>query len=435
MALTALPRNDQAGAAFDGLPREADMLAGIGKALMSGGAFELAGEAYERALAVDPAQYDALLGRSALCWRWKDEAGARDAIAQAARARPIVAPDRRKPGKPNVLRLRSIDGARYRATFSRKRGEYKLLFKGGHFSIQNLVEKDRFNLYIANVLGDNLDAADLPKLHLFLNTISCADRGRADLPTLSRFLSRHPSTPVINHPDRVMETARETNSDRFTGAIEGLTFPLTRRITIDGKPRLQARALEETGFSYPLILRRAGTQTGKSVELVANRGQARGVLRRAGAGEEWYVIANASARDAAGRHRKMRCFFIDGNFYPVACLGSDEWQIHSGDRYRIMAESPGLQAEEQAYLKDPEAFLGAANFKALHQMKDAMGLDFFGIDYAIGADGGLVVFEANPAMRHNFDHAGNFPYTRAPLERVSRAFNAMVLRRCRAAKR
>ena len=45
------------------------------------------------------------------------------------------------------------------------------------------------------------------------------------------------------------------------------------------------------------------------------------------------------------------------------------------------------------------------------------------------ADGGMFIFELNPAMRHNYDHAGNFPYTRPHLDRISAAFNEMVQRK------
>jgi len=49
-----------------------------------------------------------------------------------------------------------------------------------------------------------------------------------------------------------------------------------------------------------------------------------------------------------------------------------------------------------------------------------------GIDYTMDKQGRVVVFEANSAMRHNFDHAEAFPYTRPHLERVSDGFQAMV---------
>lgn len=414
---------------IEALPAEGGLLAGLGRALIERGAFELAARTLALALEAEPDHYGALLGTSALLNRAGRPEAARRAMIAAARACPIETPARVHPDRPNAIRFRGLDNARYVASHSPSRRAYKMLFKGGHFSIRDLLDKERLNLYVANIQGDSLDqSCVLPPLHLAITTIGCADLGRDALQAADRFMRRHPDLPVINAPDRVLETTRDRNYDRL-GGIKGLRFPMTKRIVIDAKPRRLARSLEEMGFTYPLILRRAGTQTGKSVALIASRDEARTAFKAARPGEEYYVIAYLDCRDARGRHRKIRAFFIDGVFYPVACLGSDEWQIHSGDRYRIMSETADLQTEEQAYLADPEAFLGETAFTALHAVRDAVGLDFFGIDFAVDADGRAVIFEVNPAMRHNFNHAGNFPYTRPYLERVSRAFDRMAAER------
>jgi hypothetical protein len=94
-----------------------------------------------------------------------------------------------------------------------------------------------------------------------------------------------------------------------------------------------------------------------------------------------------------------------------------------------MSSTPSTQEDEKRYLQDPEAYLGPKAFRALHAIRDAIGLDFFGIDFTLDPEGNVLVFEANAAMRHNFDHAANFPYTRPYLERISEAFANMVDRR------
>ncbi|OZH55902.1 hypothetical protein AFK68_01615 [Hydrocoleum sp. CS-953] len=85
-----------------------------------------------------------------------------------------------------------------------------------------------------------------------------------------------------------------------------------------------------------------------------------------------------------------------------------------------------MQAAEKSFLGDPYSYFGAENFNKLYQIRDLVGLDFFGIDLTILPDGTLFIFELNAAMRHNFDHAKNFPYTEPHLKRISHAFNAMV---------
>ena len=66
---------------------------------------------------------------------------------------------------------------------------------------------------------------------------------------------------------------------------------------------------------------------------------------------------------------------------------------------------------------------------ALHRISEVTSLDFFGIDFCVLPDDRLLVFEANAAMRHNFDHVAAFPYTKPHLDRISTAFTNMVLRR------
>jgi hypothetical protein len=80
-----------------------------------------------------------------------------------------------EPGLPDVLRLRSVEGVRYGTTFNRETGAYRMMFKGAHFSVENLVDRQTVNLHVANVLGDNLLKADLPLVDLVLNTIADTD--------------------------------------------------------------------------------------------------------------------------------------------------------------------------------------------------------------------------------------------------------------------
>ncbi len=418
----------QAAARIAALPADADLLAATGEGLIERGAFEAAEVALERALGIDTDHYDALLAMAALHDRWGDPVSASACVTAAARARPVLAEEDPDPALPHVLRLRSVEGVRYGTSHSRQTGRWSLMFKGGHFSIRALVDREAINLHVANILGDNLLEAALPPVDLALNTIADADKGRPGLEAAARFLAARPDLPVINHPEKVLLTSRDSNHRRLSG-IEGAILPLTVRVSHGRRPRRLAADLEKMGFTYPYILRLAGTQTGISVVPVGSREQARRIFRMSAPDLVFHVIAFHDCRDEKGRFRKMRCFFIDGRFFPVACLGSDHWEIHSGDRYRIMDTDPELQAQERRWLDDPEGFLGTENMARLHAVRDIVGLDFFGIDFSL-SKGELIIFEVNPAMRHNFDHADAFPYTRPHLERVSAAFHAMVIERC-----
>jgi glutathione synthase/RimK-type ligase-like ATP-grasp enzyme len=63
-----------------------------------------------------------------------------------------------------------------------------------------------------------------------------------------------------------------------------------------------------------------------------------------------------------------------------------------------MWERADYRAEEARFLDDPAAVVGARAWAALGAVRDALALDYAGVDFALDAGGGIVVFEANAAM-------------------------------------
>jgi hypothetical protein len=64
--------------------------------------------------------------------------------------------------------------------------------------------------------------------------------------------------------------------------------------------------------------------------------------------------------------------------------------------------------------------------RTLSAALDTLALDYLGIDFAQLADGRLLVFEANPAMRLNYTPCEQFPYLRGYLDRIAQAFTRFV---------
>lgn len=404
----------------------------LAKEHVRAGEFDQARALFEQCIRRDPRDARALLGLSALRWRERDRSAARSLLRLAVEIAPVTGPARPDPAAPVVLRTRCVDSADYRVG-RRRNGEFKLLFKGGHFSISNLLLEPDFDLYVAHILEGRDDAfASAAEPDLLLNTMACADRGQRSLAALGRYLAERPGLPVINRPEAVARTTRDGNYRRL-GAIEGVRFPRTERLALDAEPAVLIDRIASAGFSLPLIVRSTGRHTGRAMWLCTSRDALSGALAELAGDPEAYVIQYFDCR-AGGVHRKARAFFIDGKTYPVAYLASDEWQIHSGDRYRVMSRSPALQAEERRYLADPAAVLGDRAYRALERVGAALELDFAGVDFTVTPDGELIVFEANPAMRHNFDYATAFPYTRPHLQRISDAFAGMVDRHLASAR-
>ncbi len=400
-----------------------------GQMLLSKGQFAEAVQAFLNCLKISPDHYESGLALSSLADAGGDYKAAQAILHQVARSHPIIWEGKPQPQKPTLLRIRSIEGSAYRIV-QQSDGSYKSLLRGGHFSIKDLIVQKQYNWMIMNLLENNIDGLkNIPEFDLILNTIACPDRKRTSLLAVARFIDRYPHIPIINDPRRVLETTRDRNYIRLN-MIPGVSFPKTEKLTWDGVSfSAIADEISGLGFVFPFIIRVVGSQTGSSVQLINNKSELDSYLQNSPTQTEYYVIQFQDCRNIKNVYNKTRVFFIDGNFYPVANLFNDSWNVHSGDRYNVMDKNQWMQETEQSFLNNPLGYLGTQNFEKLHKIRDFVGLDFFGIDFTVLPDGTLFIFELNAAMRHNFEHATNFPYTEPHLRRISQAFNAMIQNR------
>ena len=134
---------------------------------------------------------------------------------------------------------------------------------------------------------------------------------------------------------------------------------------------------------------------------------------------EWLDSAGAD-----GMFRKYRAMLLDGEIYPLHLAVSQRWKVHyfSAD----MATSEAYRAEELRYLSDPAGAIGGRAMMALQRIGEALGLDYAGIDFAVSADGTVLVFEANATMRIVPPPAGPSGDLRRPfIERAMAAARAL----------
>ncbi len=302
--------------------------------------------------------------------------------------------------------------------------------RGGHFSTKGLLPKGRFPIRKWVIADNNINArADVPDSPLILNSIADPDIEPGPLDALAEYLRRHPEIPVINPPDRVRQTARDANARRLDG-MPGVTFPRTIRFRRGtATPEAAARAVAGMGFDFPVIVREAGTHTGRTVALI--RDDAELTAYFAGAkGETFYVIQYVEERFGDGSfYNKKRVFFIGGRLYPVVSHIDTVWNVHGFNRVAVMRVHPWMQEHERDFVEDPIRVVGAENYRRLEEIAALVGLDFFGIDFTVRRDGTLLIYELNASMRHSHDHARNFPYLKPHMIRISEAFAAMLERK------
>ena len=223
--------------------------------------------------------------------------------------------------------------------------------------------------------------------------------------------------PVVNAPALIQATTRDRMSELLAG-IPGLHIPRTIRCS---RTELDGLALDG-----PVLVRAVGSHGGKGLAVAQTPKEIRDEVATLGA-DEVYITQFADTRSAGGLYRKLRVVFVDGQCFPVHLAVGDHWLSHY---FRTtMADMPAWRAEEAAFLAGHEAYLGRDVCRALAELHGRVGLDFFGVDGAIGPDGRLVVFECNAAMlvRHA-DRPAIFDYKREPAERIRDAVSGLLRR-------
>jgi hypothetical protein len=119
---------------------------------------------------------------------------------------------------------------------------------------------------------------------------------------------------------------------------------------------------------------------------------------------------------------------IDGKLYPLHLAISKDWKVHyfTAD----MADKPDHRAEEAAFLKDMPAVLGDKAMAALERVRAALGLDYSGIDFGLGASDDLLLFEANATMViAKPGKEAHWAYRHSAIDAVLEAATAMLVRR------
>jgi glutathione synthase/RimK-type ligase-like ATP-grasp enzyme len=266
--------------------------------------------------------------------------------------------------------------------------------------------------------------ADLPPHDVVFNSVGDADNCGAALTAVTEILART-SVRVLNHPRRVGNTGRAENARRL-GQIPGVVTPRTEAWPRDALLASGgAGALTRAGFTWPLLLRSPGFHAGQNFVKV----EAPEDLQSAAAnlpGASLFVIQFLDTRSQDGKIRKYRVMMVDGRLYPLHVAVSASWKVHyfSAD----MADRPEHRAEDEAFLTDMPRVLGPRAMQALERIREILGLDYGGIDFALDGQGAVVVFEANSTMVIlQPDQGERWMYRVAPVRRVRDAVHRMLL--------
>ena len=372
--------------------------------LMYAGELETARGHYETALSLDPANAHAHQRFSALL----HELGEPEAMQRHRRlgfgAAPMQSFPCLGPGEGIPLLLLTSTPA-------------------GDIAWRKLVDDQRFQTTaLAAEFHD--PSASLPAHRLVFNAIGDADLCREDLLAAQALCDRS-VMPVINPPANVLETRRMDNARRL-GGLPGVRAP---RVALMRGEAISADALAAEGFGFPLLLRSPGFHTGRHFVRV-DAAEALDATVAALPGPELMAIEHLDARGPDGFARKYRVMMIDGRLYPLHLAASPDWKVHYFTG--AMGDREDFRDEEARFLEQMPQALGPRAMEALAAIQETMGLDYAGVDFALGPEGELLLFEANATMNIIApDASARWDYRRAAIAAALAATREMLVRRAR----
>ncbi len=257
--------------------------------------------------------------------------------------------------------------------------------RGGNVRTQHWINDRRFA--ITAIYSEFYDPAlPLPPHRLVVNAIGDAELCSEALAQAEQLVARV-TAPVINRPALVAATGRAENARRLAGTL-GVIAPTTVALS-------RSTILACDGLQFPMLLRAPGFHTGQHFRYVEDRAALPDAIA-ALPGDDLLAIEYLDARGPDGMARKYRVMFVDGALYPLHLAISADWKIHYFTA--AMATNAAFRAEEQRFLDDMQAVLGQRAMAALSGICAVLGLDYAGVDFALGRDGSVLLFEANATM-------------------------------------
>lgn len=368
----------------------------LGNLLHDESDFAAARSAYEAALAADGDCAEAHQGLARVLTELGEEEAAAPHWQKGFAGRALIAKPYRGIGPPvRVLLLVSA--------------------KGGNIPTRQILDDRIFA--VAALYAEFWDPAQpLPEHALVFNAIGDADLCGEALAHAEEIIKRS-TAPIVNLPARVRVTGRAANAERLA-KLPGVVAPAIRMLA-------KADLARADNLTFPLLLRAPGFHTGRHFQRVERRDDL-AVAVAALPGETLLAIDYLDARGADGMARKYRVMMIDGKLYPLHLAISADWKVHyfTAD----MAASAAHREEERRFLQDMPAVIGPRAVAALGEIGRALGLDYAGVDFAVGADGALLLFEANATMVINPpDPDPIWDYRRAPIRAALDAARHMLL--------
>jgi glutathione synthase/RimK-type ligase-like ATP-grasp enzyme len=247
-----------------------------------------------------------------------------------------------------------------------------------------------------------------------LNHVAEPDACSESLMVIAQIVAQS-QRPCLNHPSAVAGTTRDAVS-RVLAGIAGLKVPATIRLR-ERKPEDIREAIRQAGLSYPILLRIAGTHLGMSLMRV-DRPDELDAVRRLNREDHSSLYATEFCEFASedGLYRKYRIAVVGDEIFLRHVYVADSWLVH---RERQIANP---EQEGGAILASFERDLRPRLRPMFREIARRLGLDFFGVDCNIDAQGQVLLFEANACMKILGYSGPDQGVWKAPIATITAAF-------------
>jgi tetratricopeptide (TPR) repeat protein len=388
-------------------PQNVNLLNQLGKLHFKLYECTLALECFQQALAIEPENADSLYWMAGLQQTIGERAAAEENYARAARIKPLikVPADRDVPDFSVLLVF---------APFA------------GNTPTEYLMAKQSYEVNIFPLLPQVEPDIELLKRsgQIIINFVSDADQGYAVLPRVVELVDRL-GLPVINHPAKIQRTTREGIAHLLQGIPDCRLARVVRHAA--GEAATVEALQKKISFPFPLLARPAGTHGGDKFEKIESLAALEDFIRQEPEADH-YLMEYVDYQSPDGHFRKYRFIFVDGQIMPYHLAIGNQWKVHHITT--DMGENEWMQAEEKAFLENPEAVFAPKHYQALCAIQKIVDLDYFGIDCGVNSAGDLVIFEVNASMLvHQKNEA--FPYKTPFVEKIKNAFDDMLKKRAR----
>lgn len=305
-------------------------------------------------------------------------------------------------------------------------GQLQIILDGGSNVCDFLPsqEIDKSRVTLVPTREQNLK---LVKPDIIFNEISSPETHGRTIKASYTVLERLSEKPVINHPDKINQTKRH-HIYELLHEIPGLYCPKTIMVTPQTRDELASYVLEQFA-DQEVIIRESGTHGGETMlRWQPQRPVSELDIFSIDGKRSFYISEYVDTALSDGLYRKYRIAVVDGVPFIRHLLIHEHWMVHASAR-RFMHTRKDLRQEEIDCLVRFPTDLKCKIAEVVEAIYLALGLDYFGIDFAINNQEQMVIFEVNANMNMLINTEATPNVWEAPIAKIVEAITTMIKQR------